>query len=235
MVVRWFGGLVVGMLAVGAIAFGAPRSSPSPAPAWATKDLRGSAVLSGVVSLSLSNGNARYMRPHPAGERLKLNFAFPLRDRPALDAQIAAHHTLARTQLYDRFSPPRDQVAALAGWLKANGFTVTHAGADRMALTATATTAQVERTLHVKINDYLRQGYSWHGVKVKPYVFYSAAGNPTVPARLGLQTISGLTSVSRFFTNATPRAPAGTRPPAGASPTGSTSPPATRWPWGPPG
>ncbi len=202
MVIRWGGGLVVGMLAVGALAVGAQRSAPSHAPAWAAKDLTGSAVLGGEVPLSLGNGSATLMRPHPANARLKVNFAFPLRDRAGLDALIASHRALPRAKLYDRFSPPRDQVAALAGWLKANGFTVTHAGADRMALTATATTAQVERTLHVQINDYLRRGYTWHGVKVKPYVFYANTGSPTVPARLGLQTISGLTSVSRFFTNA---------------------------------
>jgi photosystem II stability/assembly factor-like uncharacterized protein len=214
MEIRWVaGGFAVSLLAAGAVGLGVPESSPpgsarvpTSARVWTEQHLRGSTVIRGEVPLSLGNGKASYVKPHPADATLKLNFAYPLADRPALDALIAqeasSHRYISRDRLYARFSPPTGQVAALRGWLNANGLEVTHSGADRMQLTVTGTTAQVERALHVKINDYVRQGYSWHGVKVKPYVFYANAGNPTVPARLGLQSISGLTDVDRFFTNA---------------------------------
>ena len=50
------------------------------------------------------------------------------------------------------------------------------------------------------INDYVRPGFTFRKVKVAPYTFYANAGDPKVPARLGLQAISGLSDVDRFFT-----------------------------------
>src|SRR5262249_47659129 len=78
----------------------------------------------------------------------------------------------------------------------------THLGADRLGMTVSGTTAQVQHALHVQINDYERPGFTYRGVHVKPYTFYSNTTNPTVPARLGLQTIARLSDVDRFFTSA---------------------------------
>ena len=98
---------------------------------------------------------------------IKLNFAFPLRDQAALDRLIAqeakTHPYLSRAQLYNRFSPPQPQVDAAQTWLQGNGFRITHVGADRLAITAAAPTANVEKALHVKINDYVRPGFTFDG------------------------------------------------------------------------
>ena len=90
--------------------------------------------------------------------QLSLSFNLPLRDRAGLDRLIAqesrTHRYVSRQQIYDRFVPPRAQYDALRNWLQGQGFTVTHVGADRLALSASAPTSVVERALHVTINDY---------------------------------------------------------------------------------
>ncbi len=185
------------MVVVGAVlTFGAVQAIPRNGP--------GTVRLEGEVPTTVATGTATLLGHHPADATLKLNFGYPVKDMNGLDALIAqeakTHRYLTRAQLYDRFSPKQSQVDQLRGWLTANGFTITHAGADRLALTASATTATVERALHVRINDYLRPGSTFRGIKVAPYRFYSNTSDPTLPAGLKLQTISGLSDVDRFYT-----------------------------------
>ena len=174
---------------------------------WAAETQRGPARLHGQVPLAVNGGTARYVAPHPQGATIHLNFGFPLRDRAGLDRLIAqqarTHRYLTRAQLYARFAPPPAQVRALTSWLTANGFTVTHVGLDRMAVGVTAPTSVVERVLHTRINDYLHAGYLFRGrVAVAPYRFYSNTNAAWIPARFGVQSISGLSDVDRFFTDA---------------------------------
>jgi hypothetical protein len=71
-----------------------------------------------------------------------------------------------------------------------------------MSITAYAPTAVVEKTLHVEINDYLHPASSFGKLRVGAYRFYANTTAPLVPARFGVQTISGLSNVDRFFTSA---------------------------------
>src|SRR5262245_42914534 len=107
--------------------------------------------IQGEVPVTVANGKAQLLGPHPAGATLKLNFGYALSDMPALNALIArqakTHAYLSRAQLYNRFSPKPRQVNQLRTWLNSKGFVITHVGADRLALTARATTAQVEKAL----------------------------------------------------------------------------------------
>ncbi len=201
-------------LGLGVIAIlGITRSAPSPAahsaaaaPAagWTTQNLRGNVRLRGEVPLSVERGKARLVGPHPANSVISVDLGLPLRNMSGLNWLIAneakTHTYISRTQLYDTYSPPTSQVAALRTWLQSTGLQITHAGLDRLSLTATGTTAQVEAALHVKINDYVHPATHFESVKVKPYVFYANTTNPTVPARFGIQTASGLTDVDRFYT-----------------------------------
>src|SRR5262249_20239369 len=79
---------------------------------------------------------------------------------------------------------------------------VTHVGADNMAVTAFAPTAVVEKTLHVSINDYRHPATALGKLKIQSYSFYANSAAPTVPARLGVASISGLSDVDRFYTDA---------------------------------
>ena len=182
---------------------------------WATKNLPGNVRLTGQVPLAVaqipgaarkaSPAQAGYVRHHAPTAELGLNFAFPLRDKAGLDRLIAqeakTHHYLTRAELYARFAPPAAQVDALRSWLVGRGFRITHVGADRMAITAYAPTVVVEKTLHVKINDYLKPASSFGKLKLSPYQFYSNTKAPLVPARFGVQSISGLSDIDRFFTS----------------------------------
>jgi photosystem II stability/assembly factor-like uncharacterized protein len=171
---------------------------------WAAQGLTGTALLKGDVPLQVVHRKASFVRPHPASARMSVSFGFPLRDKAGINALIArearTHVYLTRAQLYAKFSPPRAQVAALRRWLRSQGLKVTHEGRDRLLVTASGTTAQVERALHVKIDDYVSAPYSYQAIKVKPYVFYANTTSPTIPARFGLQTVSGLSDIDRFFT-----------------------------------
>jgi photosystem II stability/assembly factor-like uncharacterized protein len=212
-------GFIVALVAAGTAAAvlgsvqGQASNASAATRAWATRDLTGNVRLAGQVPLAVAkipgaaaSQRAGYVRHHSPTADLGLNFAFPLRDKAGLDRLIAqeakTHQYLTRAQIYARFAPPAAQVNALRSWLVARGFRVTHIGADRMAVTAYAPTAVVEKTLHVKINDYLKPAFTFRGLKVKPYEYYANTTAPAVPARLGLQSISGLSDIDRFFTSA---------------------------------
>ena len=172
---------------------------------WAQEGRRGTVQLTGQVPLTVAHRTAQTVSRHPLTSEIGLNFGFALRNHAALDALIqqeaTTHHYLSRPQLYARVSPPEAQVDALRSWLLARGFRITHVGADRMAITAYATTATIEKTLHVKIEDFIRPSFTYHGLKVQPYQFYANTTAPILPARFGVQTVSGLSDVDRFFTS----------------------------------
>ncbi|HEX3669353.1 MAG TPA: protease pro-enzyme activation domain-containing protein, partial [Acidimicrobiia bacterium] len=194
--------LVAGLAVFSATSLG---GSGNPGAAWATRGLAGSVRLHGQVPLAVSSGAARPVAEHASKDMLTLSFGFPLRDQAGLNKLIQQEATtrmhLTRAQLYARFSPPQAQVNALRQWLVGNGFRITHVGADRLMLAASASTATVQRVLQVKIADFVRPASTVQGVKVKPHIYYANTTAPTVPARLGLQSISGLSNVDRFFTD----------------------------------
>jgi photosystem II stability/assembly factor-like uncharacterized protein len=197
--IRRVGAFAVPMVAVGAVlTFGGAQ--------LAARSGSSTVQIKGEVPVTVATGKAQVVGPHAAAATLKLNFGYALNDVKGLNALIAqeakSHQYLSRPQLYARFSPKQQQVDQLRTWLNSNGFTVTHVGADRLALTAQASTATVEKALHVKINDYIRPGYTFGKVKVAPYTFFSNTRNPTLPAGLKLQSVSGLSDIDRFYTAA---------------------------------
>ena len=157
---------IAGVAGVAVTAWIAGTSVSQPGAAASTKAIQrwvqggatGNVKLTGQVPLAVAHGTAGYVRPHPPAAELKVNFGLPIRDRSSLDTLIAqearTHRYLTRGQLYARFSPPPAQVDALNHWLRTHGFRITHVGLDRLGVTAVATTAVVQRTLHVQINDY---------------------------------------------------------------------------------
>src|SRR4051812_2375979 len=203
---RWVVGLAASLAVAGTLVFVASSNRSHQAAAWGTQHRTGTTRLAGAVPLAVSRHKAALVGRHSPKSVIRLHFGLPLRDRAALDALIAeqakTHTTLSRDELRSRFSPPSDQIGALRSWLEGKGFTVTHLSPDRLGVTATAPTTTVERALHVKINDYVRAASSYHAVEVNPYEFYANTTDPVVPAFLGIQTISGLSDVDRFFTSA---------------------------------
>ena len=178
-------------------------SSQGTAP-WSERDLTGTTVLTGQVPVAVANKTAGYVGPHSAKTELRLNFGFPLRDQAKLDAlikheakthQFLTHERSTRSSRRrgaDRTRPSR--------WLQANGFRITHLSRDRLSVAASATTrddragaARADQRLRAPRLDHRR--HEREGVRVLREHL-----DPLVPARLGLQTISGMTNVDRFFT-----------------------------------
>jgi photosystem II stability/assembly factor-like uncharacterized protein len=186
---------------------GRARASTGAVASWAkTRDLKGSVRLAGAIPRAAATHETHAVARHSRKGKLTLGFAFPLHNRAGLNALIAreakTHRYLTRAQIYARYAPPKGQVRALRHWLVGHGFTITHVGADRLMIVAKASTSTVEKALHVRIDDYVQSALSYDKVKVRPYLYYAAAAAPEVPARLGLQTISGLSDIDRFFTDA---------------------------------
>jgi photosystem II stability/assembly factor-like uncharacterized protein len=173
---------------------------------WATRDARGTVRLHGQIPRAVATRTTHSLARHAARDRLTLSFALPLRNKAALDRLIqreaTTHRYVTRKQIYARFAPSVAQYKALRKWLLSRGFTITHVGADRLAIAASARTSRIERVLHLRINDYRSPAYTYRKVRVHSYLYYSANRAPKVPARLGIQGISGLSNVSRFFTDA---------------------------------
>ena len=81
------------------------------------------------------------------------------------------------------------------------GYTITHVGADRLEVTAKAPASVVDRSLDVKLDVFHVPAFTDEGINVPAQDFYSNTTAPVVPARLGLQSISGLNNVDQFFTD----------------------------------
>jgi photosystem II stability/assembly factor-like uncharacterized protein len=180
-------------------------SSQGTAP-WAERNLTGSTQLAGQVPLSVTTSAARFVGPHSQGSVLRLNFSLALRDRATLDKLIAlkakTHETVTRAQLYARFTPPQAQVRALQHWLIAHGFTITHTGADRLSVGASAPVSTIERALNIKIADFTHAPLTVGKIQQPAFTFFANTAAPHVPARLGIIAISGLSDVDRFYTSA---------------------------------
>src|SRR5450631_3999906 len=101
-------------------------------------------------------------------------------------------HYLTTAQWELRFSPTAGQVAEVTKFLRASGFAVHSVSADRMAIGASGTTAQVERAFGTSV--------SYHRVHGK--ALRLADRNLSVPAPLA-GIVAGVTGVSQ--TLATPR------------------------------
>jgi photosystem II stability/assembly factor-like uncharacterized protein len=182
----------------------AVSSSSKTQSAWPQRSLKGLRTYNRQVPRVVRKGLAPYLRAHKGSTRLTLTFGLPLRDKAGLDRLIqeeAWTHTYpTRAELYRRFSPSQAQYRALRGWLVAHGFRVTHLGRDRLLISASAKTSTIERVLHTKIADFLHPGFTYQRVKVKPFAFFANTKPASLPARFGVQTISGLSNVGRFYT-----------------------------------
>jgi photosystem II stability/assembly factor-like uncharacterized protein len=179
--------------------------APPRALLWAAEARTGNVVLKGEVPLAVNGVRAkgtptnRLIGQVAGNADLSLNFGLPLRNMKGLENLIVAesktHHEWTRNEIYAHFSPPVAQYRALRVWLKSQGMVVTHVGRDRLLLTVKAKTSVIERALHVTIKVYRGSSYVNSGVLVPAQDFYANINNPTVPARLGIQSITGLTNV----------------------------------------
>jgi pseudomonalisin/xanthomonalisin len=123
---------------------------------------------------------------------MSLSISLSGRDQNGLNRLIAniengSQKPISQEQFASRFGAPRAQVDGVVTWARTNGLRVTYVSRDGMTIGVSGATANVERALRVKVSTF----------RLGTRQFYSTTSNPTLPARLGIQTIVGLNSYQR--------------------------------------
>jgi len=97
---------------------------------------------------------------------IEITLWMKLHDQQGLDALVAAQQAgkagyLSTEQVRAQHAPTPAEVAKVAEFLKAQGFTVTGFGQDNYFVRATATVAQVQSTFNVDLHQYTLNGRSF--------------------------------------------------------------------------
>ena len=127
---------------------------------------------------------ARALGRTPAQESIALALTLPLRDRAGLDALLRRLYTpgdpmqgrfLTSTEFTDRFAPTAEDYAAVAGFARRSGLTVTGTHPNRLLLDVSGPAAVVERALGVRLGRYRA---------ASGRVFRAPDAEPSIPAAL---------------------------------------------------
>jgi subtilase family serine protease len=97
--------------------------------------------------------------PVNAASPIEITLWMKLHDQQGLDALVAAQQAgkagyLSSEQVRAQHAPSQAEVAKVADFLKAQGFTVTGFGQDNLFVKATATVARVESAFNVELHQY---------------------------------------------------------------------------------
>jgi len=107
--------------------------------------------------------NAPLVRPLPRWQQLNFTIGLPLRNRPALTnllhqlydpASTNYHHFLTPDQFAQSFGPTPADYAAVINFARTNGLVVTARHANRTLVSLRGRVGEVERTLHLHLNEY---------------------------------------------------------------------------------
>lgn len=127
----------------------------------------------------------------------KMVLVLPVRDQAGLErfltelqdpASPRFRRWLTPSEFGERFGARKEDLEAIAGWLRSEGFAVEGAGAGRTALVFSGRAADVERAFDTELHVYLKDG--------RP-----AVGNArpmTLPPSLGRVAVRGLLPVNGF-------------------------------------
>src|SRR5579884_4393910 len=118
----------------------------------------------------------------PAGQRLEISVALPLRDRAEINRLIADQVVLTPAQVTARFGPTLGQVRAVETYLRSRGFKGLSVAGNRLLVTGYASVSQAERAFHTKIALYRLNGRS----------VYTNTAAAEVPAALGNDVVAVL-------------------------------------------
>ena len=133
----------------------------------------------------------------PGTNQLQLAIALPLRNQAALSnllhelydpASPNFHHYLTPEQFAERFGPTEADYEAAAAFANANGLRVTMRHPNRVLLDVEGSEADVERALHVKLNNYRHP--------TENRTFYAPDSEPSLDLAVPILHISGLNNYS---------------------------------------
>jgi len=154
----------------------------------------------------VTSGQARLIGHHLQTDQLALAIGLPLRNEQTLTQLLHEastprnphyRHYLTLTQENQAYNPTSQQEQQVIAWLQANGLTVTHTYPNHLLVDTFGTFAQVERLLHITLNDYT---ISLDG---KTTAFYAPAIEPTVPGSVSslVNSIVGLDNFPQVHTD----------------------------------
>ncbi len=115
-----------------------------------------------------------------------------LHDGAALETTLAAQHDgaapfLSEDQIQARYAPAKADVAAVSGFLKSKGLTVTDVGPDNLFVRASGTAAVVQSAFGVELHQYNFRGSTFRATKTGPTLPDAIA--PLVASVGGLSTL----------------------------------------------
>ena len=138
----------------------------------------------------------------PGTNQLHLALGLSWRNQDALTNLLAAicnpaspefHHYLTPAQFTARFGPTPADYQAVLQFARSNGLAVTATHRNRMLVDVQGAAADVERAFHVRLKNYRHP--------TEPRNFFAPDTEPTVDARLPVQSVSGLNDFSRPHPN----------------------------------
>lgn len=149
------------------------------------------------VPQAVSNGQAAFVAPLPATQRLYLSIVLPMRNQAQLQDLLNElydpsspryHQFLTVAQFADMFGPTNDDYQAVVNWAQNNGFTVTGTPADHMSVPVLGTVAQIERAFNVTMKVYQ------HPTENRR--FFSPDREPSLNLSVPVAYLSGLSNFS---------------------------------------
>ena len=159
-------------------------------------------ALHGHVPAIVARGKAQAVGRLAPDTVLDLSIGLPVRNREALvhlTEQVSDPKSpnygqyLTPQQFTARFGPTEQDYQAVIRFAREHGLTVTRTHANRMLLNVTGKAIDVEKAFGVTLHEYQ------HPTEARR--FFAPATEPSVPAGLAIQDISGLDSYRRPHTN----------------------------------
>lgn len=160
----------------------------------------GTVTLKDHVPNVVKQGRAQVRGHMAADTTLNLSLGLPLRNRAALSNFLAQlsdpkspnfRHYLTPQEFTEHFGPTVEDYNAVIAFARKNGFKVTRLHANRMLLNVSGRAADVEKTFGIRLNEYQ------HPTEGRQ--FFSADREPSVPASLKIQDITGLENYRRPY------------------------------------
>ena len=133
-----------------------------------------------------------------ATNRLHLSIGLPLRNREAITNLLQQindpssqnyHHYLTPEQFTEQFGPTEQDYQAVQEFARTNGLTITHVPGNRMLVEADGQASEVEHAFNITLHTYR------HPTENRD--FFAPDTEPSVPAKLSILDVSGLSSYSR--------------------------------------
>jgi kumamolisin len=160
----------------------------------------GNAALESVPSVSPLVARSSVIGDAAPSMRLSLSINLSLRNTAELASYLQAEYTpgsslyhryLSPAQFAALYGPTAQDVQQVAGFLRSQGFTVTHAGAGQQVIDFTGTVAQAQQAFGVQIHTY-RAGSG--------RLFYANSSSPRVPFMLRplIVNINGLNNAVTY-------------------------------------